>query len=260
MSINKTLRGGRGAAGSLCALALLVGAARADLPDVVFEVTAEVGPINVTVPILAEWGDYDPETETWSWELTEAMDFWSNEIFLGSLDEFAATLVQDPEVNLNFAVQAGPDAATEFYIASSLITFAPINNPEARASAAFTLTDSSGDFNGATLTGIGDTGGAYLAQYNGWAGNPMGPDGTTFAEGIFSMIAGPGGIADAIYNEPESGFSAIGEPVDSMSSLISFELSAADSASGTSTFVIVPEAGSLALLALGGLALLRRRS
>jgi MYXO-CTERM domain-containing protein len=246
----------------LCALVLAVGIAKADVPEVVFEVTAEAGPLSVTVPILSEWGTYDPETQTWSWQLPEPMDFWSDNVFLGSLTEFDATLVQDPEVNLNFAVEAGPDQPTEFFIASSQIFFAtiPSHLAEARASAAFTLTDSSGDFDGATLTGYGDTGGAYLAQYNGWAGNPMGPDGTTFAEGIFSMTAPAGGIVDETYNEPETGYTALLVDVDSMSSLISFELSTADSASGTSTFVIIPEPGALALLALGGLALLRRRS
>ncbi len=258
MFTNGVLRAGSGAV-ALCALLLAVGVAKADLPEVVFEITAEVGSISVTVPILSEWGDYDPETQTWTWQLPEAMDFWANDVFLGSLTEFDATLVQDPEVNLNFAVQAGPNP-TVFYVASSEITFDPIDPAWGRASAAFTLTDSSGDFDGAWLTGIGDTGGAYLAQYNGWAGNPMGPDGITFAEGIFSMAAGPGGIVDETYNEPESGYSGIPDPVDSMSSLISFELSAADSASGTSAFSIIPEPGALALLALGGLALLRRRS
>jgi len=261
MSISQILRTGSGGLVLLCAFVLAPGVANADLPDVVFEITAEVGPLSVTVPILSEWGTYDPETQTWTWELPEALDFWSDDVFLGSLTQFDATLVQDPEVNLDFAVQAGPDGSI-FHIASSEITFETIPAAFAvgRASAAFTLTDSSGDFNGATLTGIGDTGGAYLAQYNGWAGNPLGPDGTTFAEGIYSMIAPPGGIVDESYNEPEIGYTAIGEDVSSMSSLISFDLSAADSASGTSIFVIVPEPGALALLALGGVVLLRRRS
>jgi MYXO-CTERM domain-containing protein len=256
MSTNGILRAGSRAV-AVCALVLAVGAAKADLPEVVFEVTAEVGSLSVTVPILSEWGDYDPETQTWTWQMPEAMEFWAENVFLGTLTQFDAMLVQDPEVNLDFAVQAGPEGST-FHIASSQIMFDPIDPAWGRASTAFTLTDSSGDFDGATLTGIGATGGAYLAQYNGWAGNPMGPDGTTFAEGIFSMSAGPGGIVDESYNEPELGYSFIPVPVDSMSSLISFDLSASDSASGTSTFVI-PEPSALALLALGGLALLRRR-
>jgi MYXO-CTERM domain-containing protein len=259
MSTNRILRAGRGAVG-LCALALAVGIAKADLPDVVFEITAEVGPISVTVPILSEWGEYDPETHVWTWQLPEAMDFWSDDVFLGTLSQFDATLVQDPEVNLNFAVEAGPEGST-FHIASSQIMFdtIPAEFAMGRASAAFTLTDSSGNFDGATLTGIGAMGGAYLAQYNGWAGNPMGPDGITFAEGIFSMSAGPGGIVDETYNEPESGYADIGDDVSSMSSLISFDLSASDSASGTSIFWVVPEPGALGLLALGAIALLRRR-
>lgn len=256
MSMNGMLRTGRGCA-VVCALALAVGVAKADLPEIMFEVTAEVGPLSVTVPIYTEWGDYDPETGTWSWELSEAMEFWYDTTFLGVLNEMSATVVADPEVNLNFAVQSG-SAATEFYIASQELTFDTMYNAEGRASAAYSLTDFDG--NSAALTGIGATGGAYLAQYNGWAGNPAGPDGTTFAEGIYSMSAGFLETVTADFQEPASGFASIPDPVDSMSALVSFELSAYDQASGTSIFVIVPEPCALALLGLGSLALLRRRS
>ncbi|MBU0616913.1 MAG: PEP-CTERM sorting domain-containing protein, partial [Planctomycetes bacterium] len=123
------------------------------------------------------------------------------------------------------------------------------------ASASFTLTDF--DAGSATLTGIGDTGGGYLAQYNGWAGDPFGgPQGTTFAEGIFAMSAGFLETVTEDFVHPET---AIGETVNDMSSLVSFTLSAQDLASGTSSYVIVPEPGALTLLALGAVALLRRR-
>ena len=94
---------------------------------------------------------------------------------------------------------------------------------------------------------------------NGWAGNPGGPMGTTFAEGIYSMSAGMLETVTEDFDHPESGFLPIGETVNDMSSLVSFTLSAQDLASGTSSYVIVPEPASLAVLALGALALLRRR-
>jgi hypothetical protein len=85
--------------------------------------------------------------------------------------------------------------------------------------------------------------------------------GTTFAEGIYSMSAGFLETVNADYEEPVGGgYSSITEAADSMSSLISFELSANDLASGTSHFQIIPEPSALGLLVLGSVALLRRRS
>ena len=79
------------------------------------------------------------------------------------LDAFTAEVVGDPEVNLSFSVQSGPDD-TDFVIASALLdNFAPITDAEGYAHASYTLTDFDGG--SATLTGVGDTGGAYLAQY-----------------------------------------------------------------------------------------------
>jgi|GEM_PF-1266927 len=240
----------------LCALVAAAGA-YADLPEVVFEITAELDPVSVTIPVLGEWFDYNECTDTWTWATDGPQDFMANDLYLGTLSQFSAEIVGDPEINLNFAVQAGP-AATTFHIASAVLDdFDPISNAQGYAHASYTLTDFDG--NQADLTGIGDTGGAYLAQYNGWAGAPMGPTGTTFAEGIESMHAGFIETVDQDFDHPESGFVPIGDTVESMSALVSFELSAEDLASGTSNFVIIPEPAALVSLALiAGFALRRR--
>ena len=260
MSTHGFLRAGRGVVIALCALMLVPGVARADVPEVVFEITAEAGDFAASFSVLAEWGEYDPATQTWSWTLEDPYDFWHNSVFLGSLDTFTASVVDDPEVNLSFSVQSGPED-TAFYIASALLEVDPPipgDLAEGYAHASYTLTDFDGG--SATLTGIGDTGGAYLAQYNGWAGDPFGgPQGTTFAEGIFSMSAGLLETVTEDFDHPETGYLPIGETVNDMSSLVSFTLSAQDLASGTSSYVIIPEPGSLGLLAIGALALLRRR-
>jgi hypothetical protein len=253
MSISKVLC--CGAAVGLCALGFT---AKADVPDVVFEVTAEAAGVSVAVPIYAEWGEYDPATHTWSYELPAGILFFHNGEYLGVLGQFRAEVAEDPEVNLNFSVQAGT-IPTTFHIASALLSdfpTIPAAVAEGRASAAMTVTD--WDFNGAALQGVGDTGGAYLAQYNGWAGDPFqGPQGTTFAEGIYSIDVDPWEGTDT--GELDVDWTPIGEDVEDMSSLISFELSAFDLASGTSHYEIIPEPGALALLALGGLAFWRRR-
>jgi hypothetical protein len=237
-------------------LGLIVAPCYADVPDVVFEIQAISDRFAASFEVLAEWGDYDPATQTWTWTLPEAVEFWDGGAFLGSLDELDATVVGDPQVDLSFAVQSGP-SDTVFFIASALLDYGG-GARTTRAGASFTLTDFDGG--SATLTGIGDTGGGYLAQYNGWAGDPFGgPQGTTFAEGIYSMNAGFFETVTEDFNYPESGWAYIGEPVIDMSSLVSFTLSAQDLASGTSTYVLVPEPASLLLLAFGGVAAFGRR-
>ncbi len=254
MSIRLATRIGMSGLALLCCLTF-VGTVQADMPDVVFEVTADAGPISVTIPILAEWGTYDPATQTWTFNLADSMDFeYEDGTILGTLSQFDVMIREDPEVNLNFAVQSG-SSATHFHIASELFTFAPITNPIGTASAAMTVSDQDGT--GAQLLGAGPNGGAYLAQYNGWAGDPInGPSGTTFHEGIVEIDADPFLSADDSTNQD---WTAIGETVESMSALISFDLTANDLASGTSHFEIVPEPASIGLLALGAFALLRRR-
>ncbi len=175
----------------------------------------------------------------------------------GPADGTSVEYLQDPVINLNFSVQAGANPTT-FYIASALLTFPTIANPVGAASAAISVTDAMGD--GATLTGIGLSGGAYLAQYNGYAGaNP--PAGTTFAELHPNVVAGPFSTTTVSDEVPAGGgFTPIGTPVDDMSSLVSFTLSAFDLASGTSVYTIVPEPGTLAMVLGLAVVVARRRS
>ncbi len=215
-------------------LGLIVAPCHADVPDVVFEITATAGLSSAEYEVLADWGAYDQDSETWTWTLPETHEFRSAGTFLGDLDEFNATIVEDPELLSSFVVQAGP-GSTQCHIGSGLLDdFDPMVNPVGWVSVAFALTDSNGD--GATLEGT------YIAQYNGWAGAPGGPQGTTFAECIFSMTAGPFETVTATCDVPPA---PIPGAIDDMSALASFQLSACDIASGTSTFVITPCFGDL---------------
>lgn len=253
MPKENVLRHGGAVAVFLCALGLTGAVANAQ--PVMIEIVAEYGELSDEAVVTEDMGYY--EADAWIYVLPEPLEFWSGETCLGILDTLDALYDPDPEVNLNFSVQAGTTATT-FHIASSLLTFDTITSPEGQASAAFTLTDFDAD--DASLTGIGETGGGYLAQYNGWAGHPAGPMGTTFAEGIYSMNAGFLETVTADFEYPASGWEPIGESAASASSLISFELSPNDLASGTSHFEIIPEPGTLGLLMLAGTFLLRRRS
>ena len=144
--------------------------------------------------------------------------------------------IDDPVVGMNFAVESGPTTTT-FTITSALLSFTPMDG-EARITAGFSCTDVDGD--GATLTGIGNPSGAqgaYLAQYNGFAGTLTG---STFDEEIQSMSAGVFSTSVTSVDHPPVGFLSIPATVSDMSVMISFMLSPNDLASGTSSFVIQP--------------------
>ena len=240
----------------VCAFGLTGAAAYADMPDVVFQISAESSLGSATVDIMADWGDYDPVAETWSYEMPAILILKSGGTSLAYVDGFTVNIKEDPEVNLTFSVQAG-SVDTTFRIASSLLTFPTINSPEGLVSAGYTVTDRNA--NGATLTGLAD-GYGYLAKYNGYAGD-IPPQGTTFAQGLSVVeTAVPFGTKTESFESPiGGGYSPIGTPVSSISSLAHFELSARDLGSGTSHFEVVPEPGALSLLVIGALSLLRRR-
>jgi hypothetical protein len=162
--------------------------------------------------------------------------------------ESSVEYVDDPVVGMNFAVQAGP-SQTDFSISSSLLSFTTMDG-EARITVGFSLTDTDGD--GAMLLGLGNPSGfqgAYLAQYNGFAGTLSG---TTFAEEVQSMNASVFSSTTVAIDVPPVGFQTIADPVSDMSVMLSFSLSPNDLASGTSSFIIQPPPLSLQTASWGG--------
>lgn len=199
--------------------------------------------------------------EPGSWSLDEPIqlrdattNLWIATLETASVDVGAGSPELGPpnpnQINLNFAVQAGATDTT-FTIDSTQLFFGPFSNAQGRATAAFTVTDLNS--NGAMLTGQGPNSGSYMAQYNGFV-----PTGSTFAEGINSIIA-PSGSNFGTLNMPAGpGFVGIAGSVGDMSSRVHFTLSARDFASGTSNYEIIPEPATLGLL-LMGFGLIRRR-
>jgi len=239
-------------AGLVAALAaglLVAFPATADVSNVVLRVAATNGRGGAAIEITADQGAWVGDTFYWSTE--RPIEITSGDQLLATLREATLQVRSDPQVYLNFSVQAG-DFDTDFVISSPLLSFPSIGTALGRASAAFTLMDFFDD--GARLTGTGPTGGSYLAQYNGFV-----PGGTTFAERIpLIEVAPPQVLAVATFEEPlGAGYAAIGQ-VSDMSAMFSFRLTAWDFASGSSNFEIVPEPAGLLLVGIP-LLLLRRR-
>ncbi len=251
----------------LCLLAS-VAIAHADVSDVVFRVDASNGTGAGFIEITEDQGEWLPDGDDmkYIWVLEQPMDIVDpvSRSVIATLipgsggDATGVEIQQDPVVNLGFAVQAGA-ADTMFSFSSAKLTFPSIASAEGRAQAAFNLTDSDGSGpdpgNGvyATLTGQFPAGDAYRAQYNGF------PVGTTFQEMIQPYSADFFSSAPSNEEHPNGGgFIPIPGVVTDMSAQISFELSAFDLASGTTTFEVIPEPAALALFAVAGL-LLRRR-
>jgi hypothetical protein len=235
----------------------LVSAASADLSENVFTITATDSSGRsgsyVVDQSMGVWSD----NGTFSWSSSAPISIWdsSHTVPLGILNPAggtspgsAITVLHDPQINLNFAVQAG-GSSTDFTITSALLSFPTITDATGTASAGYSVSDLTGD--GVNLNAPSGSSGAYLAQYNGFV-----PTGTTFFSAIDSVSA-PAFSSNTVNDD--SGETSVGTPMTDMSVQISFSLSAFDLASGTTTYIVTPEPGSLLMLAAGLCFAARRR-
>jgi hypothetical protein len=167
---------------------------------------------------------------------------------IGFIEKLKLSGKVDPEIGIEFGVRAG-SADTTFIVNSGAETFAVLTNPDAYASAAITLTDRASP-TGATITGLFADGKTNQAIYNG---------ATLFANLVGGFSISNSSVDRHESNGNESSMITINDTLTSIDSNFWFTLSARDSASGTSTFVVTPEPATLCLLGFGALSVIRRK-
>jgi len=223
--------------------------ASADLTEVVFSIKGVSDTGAATYSLTMNDLNWQRSQDQWDWSSDASIDVKDGDgetVF--TLSNVSMFFRADPQINLSFSVQAG-NADTIFSITSGTLSFDTIQNAQGQASSAFTVTDTNN--NGATLTGGNDDGNGYNAYYNGL---------NLFAGQIPSLSVPVGTQSKSTSdNYPADGYAAVGADVSDMAAKVKFTLSARDLASGTTQYEIVPEPSALALLALGGLSMLRRK-
>ncbi|MGD9721088.1 MAG: hypothetical protein AB7O59_03420 [Pirellulales bacterium] len=205
-----------------------------------------IGSVSIGFTSGSDSGNYQIDLpqhlDYYQWALSAPVQIYSESdpgLLLATIHAFGVELDGDPGVSLGFFVTAGA-APTQMTITSSTVTFDPIFNPLAFATAAITVTDLNG--NGASASGLFPGTAAYQAVYNG---------STVFANLVSPVMAGADSSATGSERFPALGMTTIVGAVSSIQSQFDFMLSAFDSASGTSRFFVTPEPTGLALAGLG---------
>lgn len=250
------MRESRICAPSVVAFLLTVSAASAaTLSDVLFRVEVQSSAGSGVFEATVDDGSWDGNIFTWAPTANiDVTDAFSRQVLaIVHADATSLYIDADPIMGLNFAVSAGA-SDTIFTISSPLLSFPAISSAVGRASAGVSITDQNGD--GVTRIGGYASGTeSYRADYNGLV-----PSGTLLQTILDNDAAGPFDTSTSNEEYPSGGgFVPLAGAVSSMSSQFKFELSALDSAAGTSVFVVLPEPGTFPLLMLVAASIVRRR-
>lgn len=230
-------------AAAVAAAGLLASAALAQ-PSATFltvEATSSLGTGTVTIPVPA------PTVPGQQWDFGGGFAIMDGPTTIGTVGNVNLSVFLSPpgpRITMSFEGMTA-DAVTDWKITTTTLGTS-LFNPDAVVSGGLTLTDTGLD--GASLTGLNGNGDAFRALYNGGTELVSAVSGFSAGSGM-SATSGPYGTFGLV---PVAG------AVNDMSLEYHFQMSATDSASGTVNYLMIPEPASIALLALGALALRRR--
>jgi hypothetical protein len=233
-------------------------AALADLSNVVFRVTAtsvDNPSLSAMFEVTQDQGSWSDDTFLWTLPASVLLTDPDSGDAIGRITGGMARYVADPIISLGFNFENLLPGSVIYQIDSGLLSFPDQAPAQATATAGVTVTDSDGiPDNGAVAIGATGVSGTscYQANLNGLI-----PAGSQFAELVAGVIAGDGQSNTASQNT--GGLQNVAGAVTSASTQFRLSITGLDSVSGTSNFRIIPEPATLSLLALAGLAVLRRR-
>ncbi len=228
---------GGGITAAFCAAFLLVDAQAAEIVPpypregalVVTAVSAR-GAAMVVIP--AEAGTWDPNTQSYSWQLQSPVDLVDPETgeFLGALLDGFVRYETGTRYELSFGIgffAGGQSPTVRAYSPLVEIDRLPQALASARATASVTLTDIGSD--GAYLAGVGAPGtGVCIAEYSDGLGSSK-----QFTHLIGSVQVDSGGTATASATDPQFGYRGLDTDLKTFAGTIAFAVSPSDLAYGS---------------------------
>lgn len=196
-----------------------------------------------------------------SWSLpAEGIVLGDGEQDLASFTDLNVSFDADPQVDLNFAVRnSNPNASVRITITAATIGIFPgIENAQGAASASVTLTQGNDSYaDTGYVQGQFPDSKIYQARYsNLQTQNTQ----TVFANLVSSMNVLPYQLGISLTETlPGMGLLDMNDTVWMMEAQYDFILSPGDQASGTSTFLVIPEPATMIFLGVAGLAAVIRR-
>lgn len=210
----------------------------------------------LTVPLGDVTTLSDPDQDLWYWATTNPVPIFDGPNLVATLVNMTVLAGRNTQpdgeqrygIDIDFGVQAG-SSNTTFELLSPTLSFGPLTNARGLVSAGLVGTDQ--NTNGIAISPMGGNGFAFNAMFNGAAVF------RSYFDHVMSNVAS-GSVGEAGNMNPEGVFQPMGT-VSNMMSMYQFNVSAGDTAGGTTTYSVAPAPTSIMIVGLSGVVIGRRR-